>query len=156
MYLTDDFFLVLMYVKLIFWHDINNRLANLMLAAEVQLFRLGIPHWQLNCHSQWRVKLIDCTQFAATLVYSSSLTIVILSGLESKDILKWFRATFVVGPLVFHVVFTTCFTQGLMLIARRIGLLNMVLKKLLARETTIVMINEIEDNKMKLKFKYFD
>lgn len=143
------FFLVLMFMKLLFCRDDHNRMANLMLAAELQLFRLGVPLSQLNCHSQWRVKLIDCFYFATTVTYSYTIMKLSTKGLYSK-ITIWYWTILVTIPLIYRVVLMVCFSQELMLIYRRIFVLNKILEKLLARERSIVTNNfdQMERNNM--------
>lgn len=121
---------------MLFWHEDHNRMANLMLAAELQLFRLGVPLRRLDCQSQWRVKLINCFHFAITVAYIYSIRFS-ARGVDSK-ITFWYLFVLLTSPLIFRIILMLCFSQELMLISRRIGLLNTILEKVLAREKAIV------------------
>lgn len=145
-----------MYVKLLFWHDYQNRMANLMIAAELHLFRLGISLSQLDCHSQWSVKFIDLIQFTITVTYSCSVANSTTRNWNSLIII-WYRLILVVSPLVFRLVMTLSFMQDLMLIARRIRLLNMVLNELLAREKIMTTVHYLgHANQIKCKYKWLN
>lgn len=53
------------------------------------------------------------------------------------------------SPMILGVVFMFCFMQQLMVISRRIGLLNVILEKLLARERASFTKNDLNKNKIK-------
>lgn len=119
------------YVKLLFWHEDRNHMANLMLAAEIHLFRLGFSFRKLDCHSQWQIKLMDGVFLASTVVYT---IIGILGRFDSKFISIWCRAIFSRAPWCIGMCFWCVFLKEQMVISRRIAMLNMVLEKLLGRQ----------------------
>lgn len=123
----------MMFVILLLWHEDHNRMADLMIAAEVHFYRLGVPIRKLDCHSQWQIKLIDCIQFLGVIMFMYSISNMSTHSFDSK-ITIWYRAVFVISPLVYRFIFTICFTQEVMLLYRRFGLLNTVLQKLLNNE----------------------
>lgn len=122
-----------LYVILLVWHDLHNRMADLMIAAELHFVRLGVTHRQLDCHSHWQVRLLDGINFIGLIAFTWSITAFAMRNLVSW-VTFWYRLILVASPSVCRIVFMTCLIQELMLLRRRFNLMNWVLEDLLARE----------------------